>query len=414
MPETLRSTSMLEVNEFLVLDFVRQHGRTTRVDIAQQLGLSASSVSRIIRRLQSSGSVTEGPGESTGGRPRSVISFNTRAGVVVGVDLGGTKCHGVVADLGGTILADEVRPTSQAGAPYSTLLSVLDALSRRAAALGQTVRALAVGIPAYIDPDTGLADGGPNVHWQGFALSKELAVHVSAPFAVENDANLAALAHAWRGDARDCQDFVVMSIGTGIGAGVVIDGRLVRGRNNAAGEVGYLVLSPVQLGEIDADGLGGFERAASGPAIAAHAEAVLRETQLPSILRAGPVTAGGVFAAAQDGDALALQLVSEVLDHVAIAAIALGAIANPERVILDGSVGRALSPWLDELAGRVAPHLPAPPSIVVSGLGAYATVLGAVAAALQLTRREREPAHLTGILDVRPLQRRRGQGVVVA
>ena len=414
MSETLRSTSMLEVNEFLVLDFVRQRGETTRVDIAQQLGLSASSVSRIIRRLEASGSVTEGPGESTGGRPRSVVSFNTLAGVVLGVDLGGTKCHGVVADLGGTVLADEVRPTSQEGAPYSTLLGVLDALSAHARAAGQDIRALAVGIPAYIDPDTGLATGGPNVHWQGFPLSKELAAHVAAPFAIENDANLAALAHAWRGDARDCQDFVAINIGTGIGAGVVIDGRLARGRNNAAGEVGYLVLSRGQLGDSGGDGLGGFERVASGPAIAARAKALLRETHLPSVLRDGPVTAGAVFTAAQDGDVLALRLVNAVLDRVAIAIINVAAVANPERVVLDGSVGRALSPWLDELSTRIAPHLPAPPSIVVSSLGAYATVFGAVAAALQLTRRQREPAHLTSVLDVRPLQRRRGQGVVVA
>ena len=78
MSETLRSTSMLEVNEFLVLDFVRQRGETTRVDIAQQLGLSASSVSRIIRRLEASGSVTEGPGESTGGG-LAALSPSTRS-----------------------------------------------------------------------------------------------------------------------------------------------------------------------------------------------------------------------------------------------------------------------------------------------------------------------------------------------
>src|SRR3954464_2541616 len=94
----IRHDVMLEVNEHLVLDHVRQHGETTRLEIGQSPGLSAASVSRIVRRLVDKGLVSEEPGESTGGRPRSSVRFNRLAGCVIGIDLGGTRCHGLLAD----------------------------------------------------------------------------------------------------------------------------------------------------------------------------------------------------------------------------------------------------------------------------------------------------------------------------
>ena len=102
------------------------------------------------------------------------------------------------------------------------------------------MRAVVVGIPAVIDPGTGLATAGPNVHWQGFDLMGILAAEVAEPFEVDNDVNLGALGQAWRGAGRGVHSFVTISLGTGIGGGIVIDGHLIRGRHNAAGEVGYL------------------------------------------------------------------------------------------------------------------------------------------------------------------------------
>ena len=102
--------------------------------------------------------------------------------------------------------------------------------------------ALAVGVPAIVDPVTGRAVGGPNVHWDGFPLVATWREHLEAPFVVDNDVNLAALGHAWKGDANGRADFVVLSLGSGVGAAVVADGHLLRGRHGAAGEIGFMVL----------------------------------------------------------------------------------------------------------------------------------------------------------------------------
>lgn len=388
----MRQTSILEVNEFLVLDFVRAEGATTRPEISASLGLSASSVSRIVRRLEGEGLVSEGESTPSGGRPRVTITFNTRAGCVMGVDLGGTKCHGALADLAGTVLDEDVRPTASDGSPLQTLIAVIDSLLATSLRHGLPLAAIAIGVPAIVQPEIGVATGGPNVQWHGFPVYKELATRLGVPFMVQNDVKLAALAHAWRGDGRAATDFAVLSIGTGIGAALVLDGRLANGHHNAAGEVGYLLLSRDQVRDTHPDGLGGLERLASGPAIADRARGRIAMSAAPSLLRESPVTPEAVFAAARAGDAIAKEIVDELCDHVAMGIVALSTVGDPEVLILEGSVGRALEPFLARVDARVRPLLPFPPTLVVASLGENATVLGAIAAALELARHRRAPS----------------------
>jgi glucokinase len=403
----IRHDVMLEVNEHLVLDHVRQHGATTRPEIGQALGLSAASVSRIVRRLVDKGLVSEEPGASTGGRPRSSVQFNRLAGCVIGIDLGGTRCHGLLADLGGVELAEDERPLAEGGTAFGTILETIASLRATADERGLPLSAIAVGVAAIIDPETGVAIGGPNVHWDGFPVRERLAGHIDVPFLVENDVNLAAMGHAWRGDGRGRSSFVVLSIGTGIGAALVSSGRLVTGRHGAAGEIGFLVLEREQLRAGRDGGMGALERLAAGPAVARAAVERLASGGDGSRLRSvGSVSSEAVFAAAQDGDTVAGEVLGELIDHVARALIALGAIVDPDVIILEGSIGRALAGQLPELTRLVEAHLPVPPGIVVSSLGPEATAIGALAAALQLAWGEsgvgasRHHAPLTDVAQV--------------
>jgi glucokinase len=386
----MRHASMLEVNEFLVLDHVRAVRETTRTDLVRSLGLSPASVSRIVRRLAEQRLVVESPGESRGGRPRVTVQFNSQAGSVIGIDLGGTKCHGMLADLAGEVFWQELRPTDQDGSPERTLAGVLRTLTERAERMGRPLQAVAVGVPAVVDPVTGLALGGPNVHWDGFPIVDRLRALVDVPVAVDNDVNLAALGHAWRGDARGRASVVTLAIGTGIGAAIVLDGRIVKGSHGAAGEVGYLVLRHDQLGEPARSGLGAFERIASGPAIVLRASELLGGTWTPE----------RVFAAAATGDPGAEALLRDTVDHIAMALIAIVSTVDPEVVILEGSVGRAFAPYVEAIRSVIADHVPAAPEVVVSSMGGDATTLGAVAAALRLARDQKAPPYLGESLDV--------------
>ncbi len=392
---------MLEVNEFLVLDFIRSRERTTRPEIGRELGLSPSSVSRIIGRMIRSGVALESPGPTAAaGRPRSVIAFNHASGAVMAVDLGGTKCHGALADLSGTVVAEHVLPSRMSSGAFAALTDTIDVLRAEAADRELPLSAVAIGIPAILDPETGVAVGGPNVDWQGFEIVSRLSQRLDVPFLVENDANLAALAHAWRGDGRGVDHFVTISIGTGIGAAIVANGRLVKGRHNAAGEIGYYLMSRDQLHRPRGDGLGGFEALAAGPAIGGRAAELLASGSVASSMNADGATPERVFAGALGGDPLACAVIDELLDWVAMALVGVVATVDPEVIILEGSVGRSLEPHMGELVRRITPCVPAVPRVLVSRLGPNATVVGAIAAALQLARRQHLPNALSQAFDL--------------
>jgi glucokinase len=380
----MSQAAMTALNELLVLDLVRAAGETTRAAIARGSGLSPASISRIVGRLVRAGLVVE-TASPTGarGRPATTVRFNGRAGSVLAVDLGGTRCHGVLADLDGTVVCEDVRQTHGGTSPFGALVASVGRLRREALAAGLPLVAAAVGVPAIVDPDSGLAMEGPNVAWRDFAIVRELRRHLDVPFVVDNDVKLAAIGQAWRGRGRGVRDFVTISIGTGVGAALVANGELVRGRHNAAGEIGYLVVDRERLHQPRLRGLGALEAVISGPAISARAG----ELAVGGADASGsPITAEEVFRLADRGDPAAMQVIDEVVEHLSVALVSLVALADPALVILDGGVGRSLEPYLAEIERRIAPSLPSVPALAVSALEPSGTIAGAIAMALSLDR----------------------------
>jgi len=371
--------NIAELNTFLVLDAIRSRGHVTRRQLGLDLGLSNASVSRIAKRLLAAGLIAEEPGAgAVRGRIPAVLRFVGPPGGVIAVDLGGTRCHGALADLAGGMVVEDFRPAGEGREAVGALLSCIETLEERATELTMPVRAAVVGIPALIDPASGLATAGPKVQWQGLDLLGILRERLTLPFEVDNDVNLGALGQAWRGAGRGAHSFVLISLGTGIGGAVVIDGHLIRGRHNAAGEVAYF---PV--------GRAGFEDVASGTALRARAAALLADGTASSLPAEHAVA--DIFTAARRGDRVGGQVVTELIGHAAATITGIIALVDPERIILDGSIGRALEPWLDDLRSAVAAGVFRPPDIVISTLGPNATVLGAIARALAIVAELEQP-----------------------
>jgi glucokinase len=380
--------NIAELNSFLVLDAIRSHEQVTRRQLAGELGLSDASVSRIVQRLLLAGLVAEeAGGKSARGRTPTVLRFVGASGGVIAVDLGGTRCHGALADLAGTPVAEDFRPAGEGRQAARTLLDCMAALRASPQARDLPVRAVVVGIPALIDPRTGLATAGPSVHWQGFDLMGILAANLTEPFEVDNDTNLGALGQAWRGAGRGVHSFVTMSLGTGIGGGIVIDGHLISGRHNAAGEVAFL-----PVGNPGSPDGWGFEDLASGPALRRQA-ARLIEDGMSSSLRAD-FRVSDIFAAAVEGDLVGALVVRDLVGHVASAVVSTTALIDPERVILDGSIGQALAPWLPDVRAAVEDRVFRAPEIVISQLGPNAAVIGAIARALAMVSEQDAPVQL--------------------
>jgi len=291
---------------------------------------------------------------------------------LVGVDLGGTKCHGVLVGPEGTLLEESYRSTKDAPEAVDVLLRVLDDLRRSARGAGHSVAGYGIGIPAFVDPDTGLVVGGLNVGWEGFDLQSRLQAELDAPFALDNDVNIAALAESRVGAGRGATSFVTVAVGTGLGGAVVLGGQLLRGHHNAAGEIGYLLGSRSQLGR---PGLLGMESLVGGLAIAERSRTL---RGLPAGIAPG---AAAVFAGAEGGDPAAQELVQEVVEHLAMTVVDIVAVVDPERIVFDGSIGRALGPYLPRLHALVEASVLYVPELCVSTLRPTAAIAGAISEA---------------------------------
>src|SRR4051794_25344898 len=245
-PERLdgRGPNLLrELSEQAVLETVFRDGPVTRPEIAARTGLSKPTVSEAVRRLEEAGFVRKA-GARPGRRGRTPVSYavDDAAGFVVGVDIGGTNLRVAAADIYGEFLAECTEPTTKDG---SRALDrqvhdlVRDAIDRAGTTHGQLL-ALGVATPGVVDPVTRRVTSlaynvSPDGRFDPLAL-----IRYDVPLLVDNIINLSAVGEKWRGLARGVSDFVFVSVGAGVGMGIVVGDELVRGAHGAAGEIAYL------------------------------------------------------------------------------------------------------------------------------------------------------------------------------
>jgi glucokinase len=382
---TLTATDMRRINRTAILEIVRRESPISRTRIAEKLGVSLPTVLRIIDELIEEGLVRlQGETEWSGGRRRSLVEFNADRNVVVGVDLGGTKMFGAIADLGGTIL-DEIefsRHGTSGEESYTRLLELIEALMASPKLHGRAILGIGVGAAGVTLHREGVVTWAPSLNWRDYPLRKRLNEKFNLPVIVDNDVNLAALGELWFGAGQNIQNMIMITIGTGIGAGIIIDGALYRGAHEAAGEIGYLMPGLEFLGR-SYDGFGALEEVASGTGIAQQAQRLLAGEWLPEDLE--KLTAEDIFDAARHGQEWARSLVNRAVDYLAIMVASVSAYFDPELIVLGGGVSRSPDLLFEPIMTRIAATTPIPPQVVASTLGHRATVLGAVVNVLHST-----------------------------
>lgn len=389
--ETSRASDVTRLNAAAIVELVRRSGSISRAEIARSLELSPATVTRTIGRLLESGVVSEHDrGLSRGGRPPVMLAYNPRAAALIGVDVGGTKIAAVLSDLDGRFLTRRVVPTWPDGGGPAGLDAVVAAIEDLLTAqeIGtMPLRGLAVGVPGVTRHREGIVEWSPGLNWRDLPLAAILRQRFQRPVFIENDVNLSALGEYARGAGQGVNALVGLFIGTGIGAGIVMNGQLYRGANEAAGEVGYLLLERQALGRAYPR-FGAFESIAAGPGIARRAADAVAAGTASDATSGGArlLTTPAVLAAALAGDRVANDVLAETLDFLALAIGNVACVLNPQRVILGGAVGLALQPWYGEIVTRLEGRIPHVPEIVASALGVDAGLSGAVALARERTR----------------------------
>ena len=385
MPQTVTASLMRSINRSLILDIIREQGPIARYQIAQKLEVSLPTVMRIVDELIDEDLVRiVGNAESTGGRPASLFAFNGDAYAVIGIDLGGTKMFGTVSNLAGVIQHEVYVPcgeTDPAG-HLDRLCQLIEDLLEAPRPAGQRVRGIGVGVPGVTLVPEGIVTWAPSLGWRDLPLQDILAERFDLPIFVENDVNLAALGEMGFGAARGSRNLVCIAVGTGIGAGIIIDGALYRGHNHAAGEIGYLLPGIEFLGQ-RYDHFGALETLASGTGVARRARSLL-EREGEEVF-SQEVTAEDVFAAAREGKSWAKKVVSETVDYLALAIASISVVLDPEVVVLGGGVFRSADLLIEPIRRRLEGVIPYVPRIVASPLGRRAAVMGAIMLVLNAT-----------------------------
>lgn len=297
---------------------------------------------------------------------------------VAGIDLGGTKVRGAIADPSGRIIAESTEPTRASGA-RDVITQIAGMVRSLGSQCGVRPELLAVGSPGVVD-ERGRFQLSFNIdELADVSLASEVAAHVGVPVIVDNDANMAALGEQWQGLARGCRDFVVLSVGTGLGMGLVIDGRLHRGSRGFAGEIAYLPIGE-DPSAAQARRFGALEWAAGTAGIRRALMAALESGEYPATGLAPEADVHAVFEAARAGDQLGVALVEHEAGLLAHAILAVAAVIDPELVIITGGIG-ADPLLIDRLRARLDDISPHRIRVERSILGDRCGVMGALAAA---------------------------------
>jgi predicted NBD/HSP70 family sugar kinase len=362
----------------MLLDLLHERVALSRADLASESGLSPATVSRALSSLLGAGLVREVavPGEGPG-RPARYVELRPDGALVVGIDAGGTMLRGVLADLVGTVRRKVARPARDPRDPDLLVADLID-LVRAAAGSEERGRILAVaaGISGIVDHEAGRVRISPDLPGlDGIDVAARLSTALGIPVEVDNDDLLAAVGEAAVGAARGSTDVVFLSLGFGLGAGILVDGRPVRGAAHAAGAVGSL-------------GAQRLDERASGRAIPGRYRAALARTGRAADLARVPagLDARAVFDLADAGDPVARNIAADVTADIAGLASDLAAVVDPDVIVLGGGLAANRPELIDAVSQHLAGNVPFPPRVALSALEGSAVVHGAVALALAHVR----------------------------
>lgn len=339
-------------NRHRVMEVLRIQGRTSQSDIARATGLSRTTVHTVIGQLKESGVVVEVDGkrpEAGGGRPAVQLVLRNTSRAVLGIDFGHSHVQVAVADLAHNVLAERHRDLDVNHRATEALDSSAELASEVLAEAGidrSRVIGVGIGIPGPVDREHGTAGSATILPgWVGLRIADAMQARLGLAVAIENDANLGALAELTWGAGRDCTNFAYIKAATGIGAGLVIDGELLHGASGTAGEIGHTTLN--ERGALCYCGNRGcLETVASGPAI----------TRLVAEGNGEAPTLPEVIARAADGDVRCRRAISDAGREMGVAIAGLCNLINPERVIVGGLLSRAGSILLQPLRDSIRRH----------------------------------------------------------
>ena len=384
------------VNKHAVLDLIRfTPGGISRVELAQRMDLSKAAMTMIVNDLINCQVIHETePSNRQSGRPPIILEVDPSRGHVLGIDLGATHISILLTDLGARIVDEIEVPYNVAEGPEVSLNQV-DYLLRNILEKNQlalnNISAIGLGVPGPIDTATGMVFAPPIMPgWDSYPIQKTLENKWGAPISLNNDAELGALGEWAYGVGRGDSHLAYIKVGSGIGAGLLLNGQIYRGATGSAGEIGHLTI--LENGPLcDCGNYGCLEALAGGKAIARQAREAIQKGQKTLLSGMGPVeaiTARDVTTAARRGDLVSQKIIVGAGHYLGIAIAGLVNLFNPQTVVVGGAVAQIgdllLQPIRDTVMHRSLQASARTVKINTAILRRHSSGLGAIVQALSI------------------------------
>ena len=305
--------------------------------------------------------------------------------IYVGVDLGGTNIKVGICDEQGNLLHTYEGPTGVEDGAQAVLDRIAEYVKKvvsDSAYEWEQVAGVGAGVAGFIDIASGTVMFAPNLKWKEVPVKKELEARLGLPVALDNDANVAALGEAWSGAGAGIKNMVAFTLGTGVGGGIIIDGRIYQGFRGMAGELGHIKVVPdLEAIQCGCGQLGCVETVSSATGIIRMAKDAVARGESTALSLNDNITAKDVFDAARDGDEVAIRIVKRAAYYLGKAMAAVAVVLNPQRFIIGGGVSRAGDILFNEIRKVYEQNVPSAFSeqvdIVPAKLGNDAGVVGA-------------------------------------
>ena len=367
-----------ELNERSVLDTLRAHGALHAAEIARHIGLSKPTTADILRSLTDSGLIEEySPGEEDSKRARSVYEAISDVKISLGIDIGSRFIRAAVGDLNQQMRSEISVPVTSLTLKDLTFVmhKAVDTVLKDAGYKLKDVASIVVGTPGVIDQSTGVVSIAGTI---GSLDGVNLVAHIENEFGIhptlENDINLVTAAEQSAGHGQGIDNFAVLSVGSGLGSGLVLNGQLHRGHRGAAGEIFYVPFGDPRDTHRSATN-------PSGDRIAEITRALANKYKSSSLVE--PYSTVDILNAAKSGDELGKAVVALEAERIALYIAAISAVTDVELVVLSGGIGRQATFFLEPIKKLVSEIVPFPPRIEVSVLGDTGILIGALNIATQ-------------------------------
>ena len=373
------------INRSTVLNTIKNQGPLSRTEIAQQTGLSAATITSISGELINSGLVYEKEaGDSSGGRPPIMLALNARGGYVIGLKLAEDHVTAALTDLLATVNAKQTHPLNDQTftSAVDTIEGVVNSLLAEERYQKEQFLGVGIGLAGIIDFQNGVLRHSPIFGWKNIPLGDILVDRLGVPIYIDNDVNTLTITELWFGKGKGVNNFLTVTIGRGVGLGIVLNGQVYLGMRGGVGEFGHTVIDPD--GPLCACGKHGcLETFVSDPALLRMAE----EARSRGELSKSVITIDTLISHAQAGNPAAMAIFAEAGKVLGLGIANLINLLNPELIIISGEGVRAgdvlFEPMRTTVSANVMPGLAGGTMIQVDPWDDYACARGAAGLVLR-------------------------------